>query len=301
MSLTGGRGYRSRSSLSKTNGFSFNREDEQYESDMTYQIKDWGDAYENAKSRSIDNLSWVAMPNKQDGRSYRYLMRQKGGPEALLGFIATVQRCSRFGKDIRDGWLTDDGTADGRAWDAEDLEMMTDIPVRFFNAMFKLCVHNKIQWLRYQGDTARIPGDTEMTPGDTASPQCIPLLEVQNRTELDSKDGTGQKSKRPTPAEVSEYFSEYSVAKNSGWEMTRCIEQGERFCDHYIANGWKVGGKTAMKDWKAAVRNWHNNGFGGSNERCQGSNGKPAENVFSPPAGVELYDGPDYLGGTANN
>ena len=80
MSLTGGRGYRSRSSLSKTNGFSFNREDEQYESDMTYQIKDWGDAYENAKSRSIDNLSWVAMPNKQDGRSYRYLMRQKGGP-----------------------------------------------------------------------------------------------------------------------------------------------------------------------------------------------------------------------------
>lgn len=30
----------------------------------------------------------------------------------------------------------------------------------------------------------------------------------------------------------------------------------DRFCDHYDANGWKVGGKSAMKDWRAAVRNW---------------------------------------------
>ena len=28
------------------------------------------------------------------------------------------------------------------------------------------------------------------------------------------------------------------------------------FFDYYEANGWKVGGKGAMKDWKAAVRNW---------------------------------------------
>ncbi|MGV2332942.1 MAG UNVERIFIED_CONTAM: hypothetical protein LVR18_02030 [Planctomycetaceae bacterium] len=28
------------------------------------------------------------------------------------------------------------------------------------------------------------------------------------------------------------------------------------FFDHFEANGWKVGGKAPMKDWKAAVRNW---------------------------------------------
>jgi hypothetical protein len=27
------------------------------------------------------------------------------------------------------------------------------------------------------------------------------------------------------------------------------------FCDHYAANGWKVG-KAPMRDWKATVRNW---------------------------------------------
>ena len=40
-----------------------------------------------------------------------------------------------------------------------------------------------------------------------------------------------------------------------------CTESGhnidaEAFIDHYTSNGWKVGGKSPMKDWKAAVRNW---------------------------------------------
>ena len=40
-----------------------------------------------------------------------------------------------------------------------------------------------------------------------------------------------------------------------------CQERGnnidaEHFIDYYESNGWKVGGKSAMKDWKAAVRNW---------------------------------------------
>lgn len=54
----------------------------------------------------------------------------------------------------------------------------------------------------------------------------------------------------PTVEEVAEY----------------CKERGnkvdpQRFVDHYTANGWKVGGRGAMKDWKAAVRNWEKNGF----------------------------------------
>lgn len=41
-----------------------------------------------------------------------------------------------------------------------------------------------------------------------------------------------------------------------------CVEQGyqsispEGFVDYYTANGWMVG-KSRMKDWKAAVRNWN--------------------------------------------
>lgn len=32
--------------------------------------------------------------------------------------------------------------------------------------------------------------------------------------------------------------------------------EAQRFYNHFESNGWKVGGKSPMKDWKAAVRNW---------------------------------------------
>jgi hypothetical protein len=32
--------------------------------------------------------------------------------------------------------------------------------------------------------------------------------------------------------------------------------EAERFFNYYSSNGWLIGGKTKMKDWKAAARNW---------------------------------------------
>ena len=37
---------------------------------------------------------------------------------------------------------------------------------------------------------------------------------------------------------------------------------GKKWCDSYALKGWIVSGKTKMKDWKAAVRNWKANGYG---------------------------------------
>jgi hypothetical protein len=54
--------------------------------------------------------------------------------------------------------------------------------------------------------------------------------------------------KAPTVEEAKSYFSEKGYG---GLEA-------ERFIDHFTANGWKVG-KSSMKDWKAAARNWMRN------------------------------------------
>ncbi|MBR8534014.1 hypothetical protein KDU71_00450 [Carboxylicivirga sediminis] len=32
--------------------------------------------------------------------------------------------------------------------------------------------------------------------------------------------------------------------------------EAQRFFNYYESNGWLIGGKTPMKDWKAAARNW---------------------------------------------
>lgn len=51
--------------------------------------------------------------------------------------------------------------------------------------------------------------------------------------------------KHPTVEQVREY------AAKAGLNL-----DAERFVDYYTANGWKVGGRTPMKDWQAAARNW---------------------------------------------
>lgn len=63
----------------------------------------------------------------------------------------------------------------------------------------------------------------------------------------DIKENTKEKSTRftpPTVEEVKAYASEHG-----------CKIDAERFVDFYASKGWMVG-KTKMKDWKAAVRNW---------------------------------------------
>lgn len=39
-------------------------------------------------------------------------------------------------------------------------------------------------------------------------------------------------------------------------EIALPASEAEWFHDHFTANGWRVGGKSPMKDWKAALRLW---------------------------------------------
>lgn len=51
---------------------------------------------------------------------------------------------------------------------------------------------------------------------------------------------------KPNLKLVKEYFL---FQKNTEFEA-------ERFFNYYTSNGWLIGGKTKMEDWKAAARNW---------------------------------------------
>ena len=50
----------------------------------------------------------------------------------------------------------------------------------------------------------------------------------------------------PSFEEVKEFF----ISKN------RSELEAEKFFNHFESNGWLVGGKTKMKNWNAAARNW---------------------------------------------
>jgi hypothetical protein len=67
----------------------------------------------------------------------------------------------------------------------------------------------------------------------------------------------------PEPAEVEAYSREIGYPLN-----------GQAWCDSYAQKGWLVG-KSKMKDWKAAVRNWKSNGWK--------PNATPDNNRYDPP------------------
>lgn len=51
---------------------------------------------------------------------------------------------------------------------------------------------------------------------------------------------------RPLLHQVKKYFSE------KGWSNL----EAEKFFNYYQSNGWLIGGKTPMRSWKAASKNW---------------------------------------------
>lgn len=79
-------------------------------------------------------------------------------------------------------------------------------------------------------------------------------IEIENECYIKARNNT--RFVRPTLDEVKAYCAE----RHNGVDA-------ERWMAYYEANGWKVG-KNAMKDWRAAVRTWENNGY---------STGKPAQ------------------------
>jgi hypothetical protein len=57
---------------------------------------------------------------------------------------------------------------------------------------------------------------------------------------------TQKRFEPPTMEEVKIFFSQ----NNSS------ALEGEKFFNHFQSNGWLVGGRTKMKDWRAAARGW---------------------------------------------
>ena len=75
---------------------------------------------------------------------------------------------------------------------------------------------------------------------------------IQYSTNQSNTEGVREKRKRfspPTREECIEFGDSIKMPRG----------ESEKFFDHFTANGWKVSGKTPMRDWHAAMRNWKRN------------------------------------------
>jgi len=199
-----------------------------------YKIKNWDSIYENSESKKYKKLSWVAVPNKHEGKGWGRMVAQKNNIHLFCGWNLIVQIASKCNPR---GSLVDDG----KALTAEDMAFMTGFP----ESLFKVCLNwfsdPKIAWLEDLRKSSEI---SENTPVE------------QNRTEQKRTEQNNKRAfVRPTIQQVQEYCK----------ERENKIDP-EKWMDHYQSNGWKVG-KNPMKDWMASVRTWEKGELNATNQQ----------------------------------
>lgn len=104
-------------------------------------IRDWDNHFEKAQTRKIEGpLSWVAIPTKHDGKSFRRLMAHDNGPAFYGVWVLLVQVAA---KQKRRGVLADD---DGPLT-ATDIHLKTGLPKNLVEEAVKVLCSKDIGWV----------------------------------------------------------------------------------------------------------------------------------------------------------
>jgi uncharacterized phage protein (TIGR02220 family) len=184
-----------------------------------YRIRDWQELYENNRSRTVKDLSWVAIPNRHDGENYTMIMSHKRGSEIFSAFILMVEvasKCRPRGTLIRDN---------GKPHNPISLSLKCRCPASWFEIAIEYLSENT-DWLEFE-DIAS--GCQE--PVSALSASCQAGDEEgkgMERKELNGKNGT-----YPPESRVALYFlNEQSgrnfreTAENLGFITARLKEDG---------------------------------------------------------------------------
>src|SRR5690554_966189 len=143
--------------------------------------------------------------------------------------------------------------------------------VRPFLNNTKHIVNNNKQYKTKEGEEKNSSPHPSQNKNDESS-FCKDELHSSKKTGKDdlqssdtSKKTSPTKRKRFIPPELKEVKTFFQENKSS-------YQVAETFYNHFESNGWLVGGRAKMKNWKAAARNWITR-----DEKYQAQNRSPAQ------------------------
>lgn len=87
---------------------------------------------------------------------------------------------------------------------------------------------------------------------ETQAPEMKHLLVKEKKT----RPEIIQQQPKPSLTEIQGYFRSSEVNGISGKGIYLPDQEAQKFFHHYEANGWLVGGRTPMRNWKAACSSW---------------------------------------------
>lgn len=220
-----------------------------------YQVAEWGKRFEGAKSRTYENKTSCQMPTKH-GLGYRRIVRSQDGAAMFGAWCALIQVLSRHPKP-RAGYCTHDGTPDGRAYTAADMELLTDIPEAIFARLIEVASSPDVGWLipipRDRKDTTGTPqgyyADTTGTPqGYVHSDLDLDLdSDLDSRADARTREAhqpdnkSDAKTRKPSqvattwPTDADDFRAKAQAAndrREAGERLT--IDDVEAFCAYWL-------------------------------------------------------------------
>lgn len=174
-----------------------------------------GEKFEKSRSREVQKMSWVAVPNKLDGDGFSTLLDHPNGAAhygAWMVILLVASKCEPRWVLTRDG---------KRAHDSISLSRISGIPKEIFDELLPRLTENEVGWL----ETVDENWQPVMDGRQQVVPTCRPdgnescLITLQNKTEQDRTEQniTGQDKTEQTPKpprgdfadEVREVFDHY--------------------------------------------------------------------------------------------
>lgn len=225
-------------------------------SDPIYSVIDWDRHFENNRSRTVENLRWVCVPNRHDGEGYSLLMEQDDAAELFAAWVLILQvasKCQARGTLVRD---------DGTPLTAKSLAIKTRGDRAWFEKALNFFT-TKVKWMECHPTDTQLTGDCH--PTDT------------HLTKKEGKEWKGGSEGAPAPDPLSELDSETlarqgksleSIAARLALPAANFIEHGatvglspdqvRQWADSRVSNGWSTGkGKPLTPvTWPADMNNF---------------------------------------------
>jgi hypothetical protein len=193
-----------------------------------YRIRDATQLFETHESRKYKHLSWVAVPNKHDGKGFRRLLKAKDGPLYFGAWILMLQVASK----CPNRWTLADESG---PLTPTDLEIKTDCPAEVFAAAIKRLLSPEIGWLELVTTPDPEPTPPATPPEEPSPPEIPPPAEPVFLTfPCNGKRGTPKEYDltEPKVQEYEEAFPAVNVRQQLRNLRQWCIDNPSRRKTH---------------------------------------------------------------------
>jgi hypothetical protein len=116
-----------------------------------FRIKNWNDYFEKSQGRRCAKMTWVAIPNKHDGKGFRRIAKHDSATELFAAWILIIEVASKM--PTRGLLVDEDGPLT-----PEDLGDMTGFPESIFHLAFTVLTQPAIGWIERVAGSPLIVG-----------------------------------------------------------------------------------------------------------------------------------------------